>query len=94
MNRLHTRLSTWTIALCMFFVLSGISAMASPQASSTDDQASTTTTKKKKKKTKTGRNAHPPISARRGHFSFHHPGQEKIDEEQESGIQRHRCGQL
>ena len=33
MNRLHTRLSTWTIALCMFFVLSGISAMAKPQAS-------------------------------------------------------------
>ena len=33
MNRLHTRLGTWTITLCMFFVLSGISAMAKPQAS-------------------------------------------------------------
>ena len=93
MNRLHTRLSTWTIALCMFFVLSGISAMASPQASSTDDQASTTTSKKKKKKTKKDA-AHPPISRGRGHFGVHHHRQEKIDEDQESGIQRHRCGQL
>src|SRR6267378_884438 len=49
MSRLQTRLSTWTIALCMFFVLSGISVLAKPQASSTDDQTSTTTKKKKKK---------------------------------------------
>src|ERR1700682_220852 len=50
MNRLHIRLGTWTITLCMFFVLSGISAMAKPQASTTDDQSATTTKKKKKMK--------------------------------------------
>src|ERR1700682_2114193 len=57
MNRLHIRLSIWTITLCMFFVLSGISAMAKPQASTTDDQAATTTTKKKKKKAKAATDA-------------------------------------
>ena len=53
MNRLHIRLGTWTITFCMFFVLSGISAMAHPQATTTDDQATTTTKKKKKKKAAT-----------------------------------------
>ncbi len=54
MSRLQTRLSTWMMVLCVLFVMSGIGAMAKPQAaSSTDDQASTTTTKKKKKKAKT-----------------------------------------
>src|ERR1700726_1688951 len=52
MNRLHIRLSTWTITLCMFFVLTGMSAMARPQANTPDDQATTSTTKKKKKKAK------------------------------------------
>ena len=65
MNRLHTRLSMWTVALCMFFVLSGISAMAGPQTSSTDDQASTTTSKKKKKKTKKDASASADQSSRR-----------------------------
>src|SRR6266849_3135576 len=51
MTRLQTRLSTWMMVLCVLFVISGISALAKPQAaSSTDDQTSTTTTKKKKKK--------------------------------------------
>src|SRR6266849_6028872 len=54
MTRLQTRLSTWMMVLCVLFVMSGISALAKPQAAgSTDDQTSTTTSKKKKKKAKT-----------------------------------------
>lgn len=53
MSRLQTRLSGWTIALCMLVVLTGISAMAKPQATSPDDQTSTTTKKKKKTTTTT-----------------------------------------
>ena len=50
MNRLHIRLGTWTITLCMFFVLSGISAMAKPQATTTDDQAPRQPPRRKRRK--------------------------------------------
>ena len=41
MNRLQNRISTWMMVFCVLFVMSGISAMAKPQAASTtDDQSS------------------------------------------------------
>jgi hypothetical protein len=85
MSRLHIRLGTWTITLCMFFVLSGISAMAKPQASTTDDQAATPTTTKNKEEGEGSRRECGWRSGTgyRGHFF--HPGQDnhgqEIDEE-------------
>ena len=83
MSRLHIRLGTWTITLCMFFVLTGISAMAKPQTTTTDDQtAATATTKKKKKKaTTTTDTAARPIGRHR--YFDGHPSHE-VEEEQES----------
>ena len=71
MSRLHTRLGTWTITLCMFFVLTGISALAKPQAASPDDQTATTTTKKKKKKAKTDASATADPTAAASDTPYH-----------------------
>ncbi len=64
--------------------MSGISALATPQAaSSTDDQSSTTTTKKKKKKAKTDTAASGDQAAATD--SFGNPGEE-VEKKQKSRI--------